>query len=237
MTIRPIVTLPDPLLRMVSESITRFDADLAQLVADMAQTMVHKDGIGLAAVQIGVPKRVLIANPGKSLAASANRTDAGAGENALAQEADAPKRVRPIGVLPVPEGDVVMVNPKILSASQEESAYQEGCLSIPDMFETVFRPARIRLAYQDITGAAHELEADGIFATIIQHELDHLNGVLFIDYISRLKRDKIIRRFEKRARQERQDYLERQDSLARQDSVTQSQHEKANASTIGACAS
>ena len=167
----------------------------------MSDTMVQYEGIGLAAIQVGVPKRILLANPGKPRSAKVEA----AREPVEGDDAPKPRAKRPIGDLPTPDGEIVMINPEILDASDEMNECNEGCLSIPEMYEDVVRPARIRVAYHDLTGARHELEADGLFATVIQHELDHLNGVLFIDHISRLKRERIVRKFVKLARQERKD--------------------------------
>jgi len=165
MTVKPLVLLPDPVLRQVSAPIQRVDADVQRLAADMLETMYDAPGIGLAAVQVGVPLRMLVIDLSKE-----------------DDEAKAPQ---------------VFLNPEILRASDERSVYEEGCLSIPDYYAEVERPASVRLRYLGLDGAVHEAEAEGLLATCLQHELDHLNGVLFIDHISKLKRDMVIRKFTK----------------------------------------
>ncbi|MBB3996474.1 peptide deformylase [Aureimonas pseudogalii] len=165
MTVKPLVLLPDPVLRQVSTPIQRVDADVQRLAADMLETMYDAPGIGLAAVQVGVPLRMLVID--------------------LSKEDDETKAPQ------------VFLNPEILRASDERSVYEEGCLSIPDYYAEVERPASVTLRYLGLDGETHETEADGLLATCLQHELDHLNGVLFIDHISKLKRDMVIRKFTK----------------------------------------
>ena len=167
MALRPILTLPDPLLRAVSAPVERVDDAVRGLVADMLDTMYEAPGIGLAAVQIGVPRRVVTVDVSKK------------------DEERAPQ---------------VFINPEIIAHSEELSVYEEGCLSIPDVHEDVERPARVRVRFIDLAGAAQEIEADGLLATCLQHEVDHLDGVLLIDHISKLKRDRIVKRFSKQAR-------------------------------------
>ncbi|MBX6426801.1 MAG: peptide deformylase [Variibacter sp.] len=167
MSVRPIIILPDPRLRLVSEPVTAIDDDIRRLVEDMFDTMYDAPGIGLAAIQIGVPKRVVTVDLAKK------------------DEPRAPQ---------------VFINPEILARSEETSVYEEGCLSIPDVHEDVERPARIRVRYLDLDGKPHEIEADGLLATCLQHEIDHLNGILFIDHISKLKRDRILKKFAKAAK-------------------------------------
>ena len=167
MTVKPLVILPDPILRRVSEPVARVDDALRRFADDMLETMYDAPGIGLAAIQVGEPLRMLVID--------------------LAKE-DEEKQPQ------------VFVNPEILASSDERSVYEEGCLSIPDYYAEVERPATIRLRFQDLTGETHEIEADGLLATCLQHEMDHLNGVLFIDHISKLKRDMVIRKFTKAAK-------------------------------------
>ncbi len=169
MTIRPLVILPDNQLRLRSKPVETFDRALEKLVEDMFETMYDAPGIGLAAIQIGVPLRVVTMD--------------------LAPK-DEPREPR------------IFVNPEIVSRSEAFACYEEGCLSIPDYYEDVERPDRVRVAYQDMKGARHELDADGLMATCIQHEIDHLNGVLFIDHISKLKRDRVVKKFVKQARRD-----------------------------------
>ncbi|AXS39096.1 peptide deformylase [Breoghania sp. L-A4] len=167
MTKRDIIILPDAQLRRVSEPIKTVDAGIRQLADDMLETMYEAPGIGLAAIQIAVPKRLLVLDVSKD---------------------DAPKE------------PMVVINPEIVWESEERSVYQEGCLSIPDFYEDVERPERVRVTFLDREGKPCELEADGILATCLQHEIDHLNGVLFIDHISKLKRDRVVTKFTKQAR-------------------------------------
>ncbi|MBA5776220.1 peptide deformylase [Stappia sp. F7233] len=167
MTKRDIIILPDQRLRVVSEPIAKVDDAVRALADDMLETMYEAPGIGLAAIQIGVPKRVLVLDCAKE---------------------DQPK------------APMVVINPEIVFASDELSTYQEGCLSIPEYYEDVERPARIGVRFLDREGNEREIEADGLLATCLQHEIDHLNGVLFIDYLSKLKRDRVVKKFQKQAR-------------------------------------
>ena len=167
MTKRDIIILPDAQLRAVSQPIDTVDADIRQLADDMLETMYEAPGIGLAAIQIAVPKRMLV-------------LDVTGDEQ--------------------PNDPMVFINPEIVWESPELSIYQEGCLSIPDFYEDVERPEKIRVTFLDREGASCELEADGLLATCLQHEIDHLNGVLFIDHISKLKRDRVVTKFTKQAK-------------------------------------
>jgi len=167
MALRDIIILPDKRLRKVSKPVAGIDEDIRALVADMFETMYDAPGIGLAAIQLGVPARVVTMD--------------------LSRKEDHSE-------------PAVFINPEIVWSSEERSIYEEGCLSIPDIHEDVERPARVKVKYLDLDGKAHEEDAEGLFATCIQHEVDHLNGVLFIDHISRLKRDRIIKKFTKAAK-------------------------------------
>jgi peptide deformylase len=167
MALREIIILPDKRLRLVSEPAQALDPELRRLVDDMFETMYEAPGIGLAAIQIGVPKRVIVMD--------------------LAKKDDA-KEPR------------VFVNPQVLWRSDEKNVYEEGCLSIPEFYEEVERPAKVRVKFLDATGAEQELEASGLMATCLQHEIDHLDGILFIDHISKLKRDRVIKKFAKAAK-------------------------------------
>jgi peptide deformylase len=178
MSIRPIVKLPDPLLRQVSKPVERFDAELQQLIDDMFETMHDADGLGLAAIQVGVPLRLLVLEiPERD------------------EDAD-DKRERPAGER------IVMINPEVLYKRGEPRTHEEGCLSIPEVRIEIERPGEIGVRYTDRDGKPHTREAAGLLATAIQHELDHLDGKLIIDFLSRLKRDMIVRRFRKQAREE-----------------------------------
>ena len=175
MALRPILTIPDGKLRQVAEPVATVDDGIRTLVNDMFETMYDAPGIGLAAPQIGVMKRVVVLD--------------------VAKRQDEEAKPDPL----------VVINPEITWSSEELSTYEEGCLSIPDYYEAVERPAVIRVAYLDRDGEHREIEAEGILATCLQHEIDHLNGVLFIDHISRLKRVRVMRRFEKAAKREGDD--------------------------------
>ena len=172
MPLRPILVIPDGKLRQVAEPVPVVDAEIRALVDDMFETMYHAPGIGLAAPQVGVLKRVVVLD--------------------VAKRQDEEAKPDPL----------VAINPTITWSSEEMSTYEEGCLSIPDFYEAVERPAVIRVAFLDRDGTPREMEAEGILATCFQHEIDHLDGVLFIDHISRLKRARVMRRFEKAAKRE-----------------------------------
>ena len=161
---REILILPDPKLRLTSEPVTAVDASVRALIDDMLETMYDAPGIGLAAIQIGVPQRVVTMDLAKK---------------------DEPKAPQ------------VFINPEVVWSSDEKSTYEEGCLSIPEYYEEVERPAAVKVKYMDADGKSHEIEADGLLATCLQHEIDHTNGVLFIDYISKLKRDMVMKKFKK----------------------------------------
>ena len=171
MTTMPLIILPDPLLRKVSEPVERVDDELKTLAENMLETMYEAPGIGLAAIQVGIPRRMLVMDVSKR------------------DEGDTDKK-----------NPLVVINPTILSSSDERSVYEEGCLSIPEYFAEVERPAAVRVRYTDLSGKGQEIEADGLTATCLQHEIDHLDGTLFIDYLSRLKRDRVIKKFTKSAK-------------------------------------
>jgi peptide deformylase len=168
-TLRDILVIPDATLRQVSTPIATIDRDVLALADDMLATMYHAPGIGLAAIQIGVPRRMLVMD--------------------IAKKDETPE-------------PMVLINPEITWESEERSVYEEGCLSIPEYYAEVERPAAVRVRFTDAKGAAQEIEATGLLATCVQHEIDHLNGKLFIDYLSKLKRDMVIRKFTKLARRD-----------------------------------
>jgi peptide deformylase len=170
MALRSIITLPDSRLRVKCEPVPEVDDSVRALMDDMLETMYDAPGIGLAAIQIAVMKRVLVID--------------------VAKRGDEASSAEPICV----------ANPEILWASEETASYEEGCLSIPEYYEEVVRPARVRVGYLDRDNKRQEIEADGILATCLQHEIDHLNGVLFIDHISRLKRERVVKKFSKAAK-------------------------------------
>jgi len=164
MALRPILTAPDPRLKTISKPVAGVDDELRALMDDMLETMYEAPGIGLAAIQVGVAKRVIVMDI------------AGKDEQ------------------PAPQ---FFVNPEITWKSDEIAFYEEGCLSVPEMYEDVQRPARIKARWLDYHGNLVEVEADGMLATCLQHEMDHLEGVLFIDHLSKLKRDIILRKMTK----------------------------------------
>jgi peptide deformylase len=167
MSIKPLIILPDPVLRLVSKPVERVDAPLLKLADDMLETMYDAPGIGLAAIQVAEPVRMLVID--------------------LAKEDE-------------PAAPQVFINPEILEKSDDRSVYEEGCLSIPDYYAEVERPAKVRVRHLDRQGKQQEIEAEGLLATCLQHEIDHLNGVLFIDHISKLKRDMVVKKFKKLAK-------------------------------------
>jgi peptide deformylase len=167
MTVRKIIVLPDKRLRLVSKPVTKVDAATRRLVDEMFATMYAAPGIGLAAIQVGEPKRVITLDLAKK---------------------DQPNEPR------------VIINPELLWESEETASYEEGCLSIPEYYEEVERPKAVKVKYMDIDGKSQEIDATGLLATCLQHEIDHLNGVLFIDHLSKLKRDRVIKKFAKAAK-------------------------------------
>jgi peptide deformylase len=169
MTIRPLVILPDSKLRLVSEPVKEITSEIRRLADDMLETMYDAPGVGLAAIQIGVPVRMVTMDVSKS---------------------DDERQ------------PMVLINPEIVWASEEKRVYEEGCLSIPEYYEEVERPDRVRFRYMNLQGETIEQDADGLLATCVQHEIDHLNGVLFIDYLSKLKRDRVMTKFKKAAKRE-----------------------------------
>ena len=164
MAIRKILTIPDPKLREKSSVVKKVDKDVKNLMDDMLSTMYDAPGIGLAAIQIGIPKRVIVMD--------------------LSKEPDKKK-------------PMYFINPEIIWKSNVNSSYEEGCLSIPNQFAKIDRPDKCHIKYLDYTGHEKEIKAEGLLSTCIQHEIDHLNGVLFIDYLSKLKKDIIIKKVSK----------------------------------------
>ena len=177
MAIRPLVILPDAQLRLVSKPVEAVTPEIKTLVADMFETMYDAPGIGLAAIQIGVPLRVVTIDLSKP--------EAKEGEE------------------PEPRKPQVFINPQVTWSSDEFSAYEEGCLSIPEYYEEVERPAEVKVRYMDLEGKTQEIAAEGLLATCLQHEIDHLDGILFIDHLSRLKRERVTKKFAKAAKRER----------------------------------
>jgi peptide deformylase len=176
MAVLPIVEVPDPRLRLVSKPVETIDDGTRAFVADMIETMYDAHGIGLAAIQVGVDQRILVID----LQEETTTDDDGKETPVRAPRA--------------------YINPEILSVSDETKVYNEGCLSIPEQYAEVARPAACRVRWQDETGAAFEEDLDGLLSTCMQHEIDHLNGVLFTDHISRLKRDMVMKKLAKMRR-------------------------------------
>jgi peptide deformylase len=165
MTVRPIIMLPDEkFLRQVSKPVKAVDAEARTIFDDMLETMYKAPGIGLAAVQIGVPRRLIVMD--------------------VAREGEGK---RPL----------FLANPEVTWASEELGEYEEGCLSIPEFYEMVQRPREVKVRFLDRQGEPLEMAASGLLATCLQHEIDHLNGILFIDHISKLKRDRVVKKFQK----------------------------------------
>ena len=167
MALRDILILPDKRLRQASEPVKKIDAGIRKLIEDMFETMYEAPGIGLAAIQVGTPKRIITMD--------------------LAKKEE-------------PKNPQVFINPEILWISQEKATNEEGCLSIPEYYGDVERPAQVKVKYLDREGEPREIGANGLLATCLQHEIDHLNGVLFIDHLSKLKRDRVLKKFAKAAR-------------------------------------
>lgn len=174
MAVMDIVTLPDPLLREQSAPVERVDDDLRRLIENMFETMYAAPGIGLAGIQVGVPRRIFTMD--------------------VAKEGDE-------------KSPICMINPEIIWQSDAISSYEEGCLSIPEYYAEVERPAEVKMKFLDQFGKEQEMMMDGLAATCAQHEFDHLNGALFIDYISKLRRDRVIKKFTKLAKQKEKGVL------------------------------
>ena len=166
--LRKILTEPDPILRKKCEPLEKVDTETKQLMDDMLETMYAAPGIGLAAIQVGILKRLVVIDISKG------------------EEEKKP---------------IFLINPQIIHQSKKTSVYEEGCLSIPGQFAEIERPAECTLKYIDYNGKEKELKADGLLATFIQHEVDHLNGILFIDYLSKLKKDMIIKKLVKKKKE------------------------------------
>jgi len=183
MAIREIIEVPDQRLKQVSKPVETFDGELKSLVADMFETMYDAPGIGLAAIQVGVPLRVLVID-------------------LQPEDPDAEPEVCNHGGhehthQPTKREPRAFINPEILDSSEELAIYNEGCLSVPEIYAEVERPAQIRARWQDQDGKVHEEEIDGLLATCLQHEMDHLQGILFIDHLSRLKRNMALKKLQK----------------------------------------
>lgn len=168
MAVLPIIVAPDPRLKQVCAPVEAVDDGVRKLMDDLLETMYDAPGVGLAAPQVGVTKRVIVVD--------------------VSKDPDAPKPYQ-------------LANPEIVWASEELADYEEGCLSLPEHYADVTRPARVRVRYLDRDGKTQEIEAEGLLATALQHEIDHLDGVLFVDHISKLKRNVILRKLQKTKKQ------------------------------------
>ncbi len=164
MAILPILHAPDPRLKVISDPVETVTDDLRRFMDDMLDTMYDAPGIGLAAIQVGVPKRILVLD--------------------VAAEGE-------------PKNPQYFINPDIIWSSEDYSSWNEGCLSVPEQYADVERPAEVKVRYLDYNGTQQELHATGLLATCLQHEMDHLNGILFIDHLSRLKRDMVLRKLKR----------------------------------------
>ena len=198
MSIKPIICIPDPVLRQISKPVERLDDNIQTLLDDMLETMYDAPGIGLAAIQIGVPLRIVtidVAQRRKS-----DEEEKAVDEVAIDHEAKGDDGAAEEDVAWEPD-PIFLINPQVLSCSDERSIYEEGCLSIPDYYAEVERPASCQIQYLDRQGKLQVIDANDILATCVQHEIDHLEGILFIDHISKLKRDMVVKKFTKIARQ------------------------------------
>jgi peptide deformylase len=189
MTIRPIIEVPDKRLKTVSQRVTEVTDDTRALMDDMLETMYDANGIGLAAIQVGVAARVIVMDISQRMQA-----DVEAQEDTEENLEEDPEEV--LGET----GPRYFVNPEIVWASEETRNYQEGCLSVPGFYDDVARPAQCRVAFLDYDGQSQELECDGLLATCIQHEMDHLEGIVFLDRLSRLKRQIVLKKIAKAER-------------------------------------
>tara|TARA_Y100001970_G_scaffold159191_1_gene194731 strand:- start:934 stop:1458 length:525 start_codon:yes stop_codon:yes gene_type:complete len=168
MTIRKILTEPDPFLRQKSKPVEKVDDSIREIMDDMLETMYQAPGIGLAAIQIGIPKRIIVLDISKD-----------------------PEKKEPL----------YFVNPEKVYTSEDQATYEEGCLSVPGQFAEIDRPNKCHIKYLDYNGDSKELKAEGLLATCIQHEIDHLEGILFIDYLSKLKRSMITKKLSKQKKE------------------------------------
>ena len=214
MSIRQIITIPDPVLRQISKPVERIDDELQNLLDDMLETMYEAPGIGLAAIQIGIPLRIVTIDIAKRRIVNMDSTErTGESENEVAPvenhiDENEDKSGDESGGEGGGENDniiiepdpVFLINPQIVSISDERSIYEEGCLSIPEFYAEVERPSLCKVQYMDRDGKQQLMDAHDILATCVQHEIDHLEGTLFIDHISKLKRDMVVKKFTKIAK-------------------------------------
>ena len=183
MTIRKILTEPNKILREKSLRIENVDKDIQQLMDDMLETLYAAPGIGLAAIQVGVAKRVIVMDISRS------RNDIGRDKDDINKNEDKKSK-----------NHMYFVNPEIVWKSEDKFTYEEGCLSVPNQFAEIDRPKQCHVNHLDYNGNLQELKAEGLLATCIQHEIDHLEGILFIDYLSKLKKEMIIKKLSKQTK-------------------------------------
>ena len=184
MALRPILIIPDPRLRAVAAPVAEITSEHRILIKDMFETMYDAPGVGLAATQLGIMERIIVVDAAKRKSEGAGQVPAEGEDNEPSEEPD----------------PIAMFNPEILWASEETKTHEEGCLSIPDYYEEVERPDRVKIRYLSDEGKTIERDCDGFLAVVVQHEIDHLDGKLFIDHISRLKRDRVTKKFQKAAK-------------------------------------
>ena len=205
MTIRPIIEVPDKRLRTISKQVDAVTDEMRVLMDDMLETMYDAKGIGLAAIQVGVAQRIIVMDLSPSLEDAEENAETTTEDEASANDFDnesASKQDRYDLSSYAHEGPRYFVNPEIVWASEETNNYQEGCLSVPGFYDDVARPAQCRVKFLDYDGKAQEIDCDGLLATCIQHEMDHLNGIVFLDHLSRLKRDRILKKLRKAEREQ-----------------------------------
>jgi peptide deformylase len=179
MTIRKILTEPNKVLRKKSLKVENVNKDIQQLMDDMLETLYAAPGIGLAAIQVGVAKRVIVMDISRS------RNDIGRDKKEDKEQ----------------KNPMYFVNPEIVWKSEDRFTYEEGCLSVPNQFAEIDRPKQCNVKYLDYNGQPQELKADGLLSICIQHEIDHLEGILFIDYLSKLKKEMIIKKLSKQTKE------------------------------------
>ena len=193
MSVREIIEVPNPLLKTISAPVAEVGDDTRALMDDMLETMYDANGIGLAAIQIGVAQRIIVMDISQSYSEdeAANKADA---EDENDEEAAEARRLRD---LLKDEKPRFFVNPEIIWTAEETRNYQEGCLSVPGFYDDVARPAQCKVKFLDYDGQPQEIDCDGLLATCIQHEMDHLNGIVFLDHLSRLKRQMALKKLKK----------------------------------------
>jgi len=200
MTIRPIIEVPDPRLKTISAPVAEVTNATRALMDDMLETMYAANGIGLAAIQIGVAERIIVMDISPSKGEEENDSQAEQAEDDTQDDAVAAEAKRWRDLLK-DEKPRFFVNPEITWTADETRNYQEGCLSVPGFYDDVARPAQCKISFLDYDGTPQEIDCDGLLATCIQHEMDHLNGIVFLDHLSRLKRQMVVKKLQKAERE------------------------------------